>query len=146
LQDGAKRAIPPPAALRGTDRAVLANVVTDSGNVVRRGLLYADDGVDNYTRMGMALALDYLAVDHIRPAPAEGDRVRLGKALIAPLDDSRGPYVRLDSAGYQMLLDHHGGPRWFPFKSIGGVIRGDDAASLARAGRHHRRHLGKREG
>src|SRR5712671_4124319 len=110
LQEGAKPAIPPPAALRGTDRAVLADIVTDSSNVVRRGLLYADDGVDNYTSMGMALALGYLAADHIRPAPAEGDRLRLGNALIAPLDDSRGPYIRLDSAGYQMLLDYHGGP------------------------------------
>lgn len=132
LQDGAKRAIPPPAALRGTDRAVLADVVTDSGNVVRRGLLYADDGVDNYTSMGMALTLGYLAVDHIRPAPAEGDHLRLGKALIAPLDDSRGPYTRLDSAGYQMLLDYHGGPHRFAFKSIGEIIRGADAASLVR--------------
>jgi adenylate cyclase len=132
LQDGAKRAIPPPAALRGTDRAVLADVVTDSGNVVRRGLLYADDGVDNYTSMGMALALGYLAVDHIRPAPAEGDQLRLGKALIAPLDDSRGPYTRLDSAGYQMLLDYHGGPHRFPFKSIGEIMRSDEAASLVR--------------
>jgi adenylate cyclase len=123
LQDGAKPAIPPPAALRGTDRAVLADVVTDSGNVARRGLLYADDGVDNYTSMEMALALGYLAVDHIRPAPADGDQLRLGKALIAPLDDSRGPYVRLDSAGYQMLLDYHGGSHRFPFKSIGEVIR-----------------------
>ncbi len=132
LQDGAKRAIPPPAVLRGSDRAVLADVVTDPGNVVRRGLLYADDGVDNYTSMGMALALGYLAVDHIRPVPAEGDQLRLGKALIAPLDDSRGPYIRLDSAGYQMLLDYHGGPHRFPLKSIGEIMRGDDAASLVR--------------
>ncbi len=132
LQDGAKPAIPPPAPLRGTDRAVLADVVTDSGNVVRRGLLYADDGVDNYTSMGMALAVGYLAVDHIRPAPAQGDQLRLGKALIAPLDDSRGPYTRLDGAGYQMLLDYHGGPHRFPFKSIGEIMRGNDAASLAR--------------
>jgi adenylate cyclase len=132
LQDGAKRAIQPPAALRGKDRAVLADVVTDSGNVVRRGLLYADDGVDNYTSMGMALALGYLAVDHVRPAPAEGDQLRLGKALIAPLEDSRGPYIRLDSAGYQMLLDYHGGSHRFPFKSIGEVMRSDDAASLVR--------------
>ncbi len=63
--------------------------------------------------MGMALATGYLAVDHIRPAPAEGDQLRLGKALIAPLDDSRGPYIRLDSAGYQMLLDYQGGPHRF---------------------------------
>jgi CHASE2 domain-containing sensor protein len=82
--------------------------------------------------MGMALALGYLAVDHIRPAPAEGDQLRLGKALIAPLDDSRGPYTRLDSAGYQMLLDYHGGPHRFPFKSIGEIMRSDEAASLVR--------------
>jgi len=132
LQEGKKRAIPPPAALRGTDRAVLADVVTDPGNVVRRGLLYADDGVDNYTSMGMALALGYLAADRIRPAPADGDKLRLGKALIAPLDDSRGPYIRLDSAGYQMLLDYHGGLHRFPFKSMGEIMRGDDAAPLVR--------------
>jgi adenylate cyclase len=132
LQEGAKPAIPPPVALRGTDRAVLADVVTDPSNVVRRGLLYADDGVDNYTSMGMALALGYLAVDGIRPAPAEGDQLRLGKALIAPLDDSRGPYIRLDSAGYQMLLDYHGGPRGFPFRSVGQIMHSDDVAPLVR--------------
>src|SRR5437868_6371597 len=35
LQEGAKRGIPPPEALRGTDRAVLADVLTDSGSVIR---------------------------------------------------------------------------------------------------------------
>jgi adenylate cyclase len=132
LQEGAKPTILPPSALRGTDRAVLADIVTDPGNVVRRGLLYADDGVDNYTSMGMALALGYLAADNIRPAPAEGDQLRLGKALIAPLDDSRGPYMRLDSAGYQMLIDYHGGLHRFPFRSIGRIMRSDDAAALVR--------------
>jgi adenylate cyclase len=82
--------------------------------------------------MGMGLALGYLAADHIRPASAEGDRLRLGKALIAPLDDSRGPYIRLDSAGYQMLLDYQGGPHRFHFKSIGEIIRSDDAGPLVR--------------
>jgi hypothetical protein len=60
--------------------------------------------------------------------PRTGISCRLGKALIAPLDDSRGPYVRLDSAGYQMLLDYHGGSHRFPFKSIG-----EDAANPATA-------------
>jgi adenylate cyclase len=132
LQEDSKPAIPPPVVMRGTDRAVLADVVTDPSNVVRRGLLYADDGVDNYTSMGMALALGYLAGDHIRPAPAKGDRLHLGKTLIAPLDDSHGPYLRLDSAGYQMLLDYHGGAHPFPFRSVGEIMRSDDAAPLVR--------------
>jgi len=43
LQEGAKRAILPPEALRGTERAVLADFIPDSGNMIRRALLYAGD-------------------------------------------------------------------------------------------------------
>jgi adenylate cyclase len=130
LQEGVRRAILPPEALRGTERAVLADFIPDPGNVVRRALLYA--GEDNYTAMGMELALRYLAADHIRPAPGSGDELRLGKTVLSPLDDTRGPYTRLDSSGYQILLDYHGGPNPFPIKSIGEIMRSADAASLVR--------------
>jgi CHASE2 domain-containing sensor protein len=80
----------------------------------------------------MALALGYLAADHITLGPRDGEQLRLGKALIDPLDDTRGPYTRLDSGGYQMLLDYSGGPRRFPFKSIREIMGSDDAASLVR--------------
>jgi adenylate cyclase len=130
LQEGAQRGILPPEVLRGTERAVLADFIPDPGNVIRRALLYAGD--ENYTAMGMELGLRYLAADGIRPAPGAGDELRLGKAVLSPLDDTRGPYTRLDSSGYQMLLDFHGGPNPFPFKSIGEIMRSDDAASLVR--------------
>ena len=132
LKDYPKLGVSPPAMLRGTDRAVLADAVTDSGNIVRRALLYADDGVNNYPGMGMALALEYLAADHVSLAPAPGDQLRLGKAVIAPLDDTRGPYVQLDSRGYQILLDYRGGPDPFPIKSVGDIMHRDDAAELVR--------------
>ena len=132
LKGPSRPGIPPPAPLRGTDRAVLADVVPDQGNIVRRGLLYADDGTDNYPAMGMALALGYLAADRIVPRPAPGDRLRLGKALIEPLDDTRGPYLRLDSRGYQILLDYHGGPDPFALKSVGDIMHSDEAAALVR--------------
>ncbi len=132
LKDRTQPAIAPPAALRGTDRIALSDVIPDAGDVVRRGLLFADDGVDNYPTLGMALALGYLARDRIGLAPGPAGDLRLGKALIAPLDDTRGPYLRLDSGGYQMLLDYHGGPDPFPEKSIGEVMHNDDAARLAR--------------
>ena len=132
LKDGNRPGIPPPAMLRGSDRAVLADVVADPGNIVRRGLLYADDGVDNYPGMGMALALGYLAADHIRPAPMPGEQLRLGKAVLAPLDDARGPYVKLDSRGYQVLLDYRGGSDPFALKSVGDIMHGADAAALVR--------------
>ena len=58
--------------------------------------------------------------------------MRLGKALIAPLDDTRGPYLKLDSRGYQILLDYRGGRDPFPFRSIGDVVHHDNAAAVVR--------------
>jgi adenylate cyclase len=131
LKDAHSPGVPPPALLRGTDRAVLADTIPDSGNIVRRGLLFADDGANNYPAMGMALALGYLASAGIGLGPGPDDAMRLGRAVLAPLDDSRGPYIRVDSRGYQILLDYRGGRNPFPFKSIGDVLHHDDAA-LAR--------------
>jgi adenylate cyclase len=130
LPEGAKRAILPPKVLRGTERAALADLIPDPGNIVRRALLYAGD--ENYTAIGMELALRYLAAERIRPAPGAGDELLLGKAVLSPLDDSRGPYMRLDSSGYQILLDYRGGQNPFPLKSIGEIRRNDNAASLVR--------------
>ncbi|MBV8739850.1 MAG: adenylate/guanylate cyclase domain-containing protein [Alphaproteobacteria bacterium] len=124
--------VPPPAILKGTPQAVLADTVPDSGNIVRRGLIFADDGVNNYPAIGMALALGYLDADGIRLGPGPDGDLQLGKALIAPLDDTRGPYVQLDSRGYQVLLDYRGGRDPFPFKSVGYVMHHDDAAPLVR--------------
>jgi adenylate cyclase len=130
LHEGARPAISPPEALRGTQRAVLADLIPDPGNVIRRALLYASD--ENYTAMGMELALRYLAAEHIRPAPGFADERHLGKAVLSPLDDTRSPYIQLDSSGYRLLLDYHGGPNPFPLKSIGEIMRNNDAASLVR--------------
>jgi CHASE2 domain-containing sensor protein len=52
MQERGKAAVLPPEVLRGTDRAVFSDVLTDPGLVVRRGLLYADNGVENYTAWG----------------------------------------------------------------------------------------------
>jgi adenylate cyclase len=101
----------PPDVLRRTDRIAFTDVPTDAGNVVRRALLYADDGAGNYPGMGMAVALGYLAGGGIKPAPAPDEQLRLGKALITPLDATRGPYTSLDARGFQILLDYRGGPQ-----------------------------------
>jgi adenylate cyclase len=132
LWEGSGAGIPPPEILRGTDHIGFADVPTDAGNVVRRGLLYGDDGTGNYPSMGIAVALKYLKSDNIEPVRASEDRMRLGKALITPLDDTRGPYTNLDSQGYQILLDFHGGPQPFALKSIDDVMETEDAAVLVR--------------
>jgi adenylate cyclase len=123
---------PPPQQLRGTDRAVLADTLADPGRVVRRALLFADDGKEQYTGMGTALALGWLAGERIQLQPGTDDSLRLGKATIVPLDDTRGPYVRMDSRGYQMLMDYHGGAAPFLRKSVGDIMESEDAAALVR--------------
>jgi CHASE2 domain-containing sensor protein/class 3 adenylate cyclase len=132
LKEGTESGIPPPAALRGTDRTALADTDPDASNVVRRGLIYADDGVNIYPTIGMALALGYLAPEHIGLAPGPDGDLRLGKALIAPLDGSRGPYFNVDARGYQMLLDYHGGADPFPHATVGNIMHSGDAAPLVR--------------
>jgi len=99
---------------------------------VRRGLLLADDGKDQYAAMGMALALGYLAPEGIGLQLGPDDSLQLGKAVIAPLDDTRGPYIRVDSGGYQMLMDYRGGTQPFPLKSVADIMNGEEAAALVR--------------
>jgi adenylate cyclase len=132
LRDADRPEIPPPQQLAGTDRAVLADTVSDPGRVVRRGLLFADDGKDQYAAMGMALALGYLAPEGIGLQPGPDDSLQLGKAVIAPLDDTRRPYIRVDSRGYQMLMDYRGGAQPFPLKSVADIMNSEEAAALVR--------------
>ena len=129
-RDGNHPEIAPPKVLAGSDRAVLADVAADPGDVARRGLLYADDGVQNYTGLGMALATQYLAADNIHPAAAANDDLKLGAAVIPPLDTGRGPYLRLDARGYQVLLDFKGGAQPFPLRTIAQVMDGDMASLM----------------
>jgi CHASE2 domain-containing sensor protein len=58
----------PPRLLRGTDRAVFADIPEDIDGIVRRGLLFADDGTNQHVGIGMALALAYLSREKIKPS------------------------------------------------------------------------------
>ena len=130
--DAAHRGIPPPPVLAGSNRIALTDIAIDTGDVARRGLLFADDGVRNYPGLGMALALGYLAHDRIRLQPGGDDDTQLlGKAKIVPLDDDRGPYIRLDDGGYQVLLEYYGGAQPFPRTTIADIMDNDRSALVA---------------
>jgi adenylate cyclase len=114
-EPGHKRAVPPPAALAGKpERVGFADNVEDSDGVVRKGLLYLDDGKTNFTSLNGRVALAWLAADGIRPR-ADGDLLSIGKTRLLPLEANDGPYVDADAGGYQFLLDFAGGRS--PFSS-----------------------------
>jgi CHASE2 domain-containing sensor protein len=128
-------AAPEPLESTERERAVFSDVSIDGDNVVRRALLYGEEGVETYTSLGLGLALQYLDREGIKPGPASeeasDDRLRLGRAVINRLDRARGPYGMLDDQGYQILLDYRGGPQPFKKISIKDVMAGTPDAVRA---------------
>ena len=113
LPDESGEGIPPPPALAGSERAAFADVATDARDVVRRGLLAADDpNTGRVVRaLGVALAELYTG-QSLRGAGDSG--VALGEGRVVLLDAAFGPYARVDASGYQTLLDIRGGRDPFP--------------------------------
>lgn len=103
-------AIAPPPALTDTDRVGFSDVPIDEDGLVRRGLLFLDDGRQVFTAFALAVALRYLRPQHIVPQadPQHPDYLRLGATTLPPLAADEGGYVRADAGGYQYLLDYRG--------------------------------------
>lgn len=121
--DSRSTTVPPHKALRQNNRAGFSDVVVDAGGVVRRGLLFMEESGRHYQAFSLLLALKYLAAKDIRPvADPESGAMRLGTALVEPLDEDAGGYVDADTGGYQFLLDYRHGSAPFPLLSVGEVL------------------------
>ena len=97
--------IQPPRVLVNTEQAGFNDLIDDPGGIIRRGLLFLDDGSKTATSFPLRLALRYLKPLQLQPDPANPEHVRLGKTTIPPFESNDGGYVRADAAGYQFLLD-----------------------------------------
>lgn len=119
--------IPAPAILQGSTRVGFTDVLVDANGVVRRGLLFLDDGTTFYQSFAFLLATKYLEREGRVPRPFEEnpDWVRLGKTVFRPLESHDGSYVDADAQGYQFLLDLDRRENAFPTISLGAVLAGD---------------------
>ena len=101
--------VPAPPAIKGTDQVGFNDILVDPGGIVRRGLLFLDDGKDFYYSFSLRMALQYLLAKDIvpQPSPINPQFVALGNTTIIPFEPNDGGYVRADARGYQFLIDYN---------------------------------------
>jgi adenylate cyclase len=127
--------IPGPPALRGSGRVGFNDQLLDPDGVVRRGLLFLDDGEGEVGyAFALQLTLAALAPRGIRPAPDPDNPewLRLGATTIRPLTGDHGGYAGEDEAGYQFLLDFGPTAAGFETISFGELLQRDFDAERVR--------------
>jgi adenylate cyclase len=116
----------PPPVLKGTDQVSFNYILVDPGGVVRRGLLFLDDGDSVAYSFALRLALLYLQAQGIAPQPDERDpaHLRLGSVTFRPFEENDGGYVKADARGYQFFLDYQGPETPFRTHSLAALLSG----------------------
>lgn len=116
------------------ERIGFADVVLDRADIVRRGLLFLDDGENVFTGFALRLAMLYLASRGIgvEADPDDPQRLRLGLHSLPPLEQNDGAYVDADASGYQFLLDFWGGAAPFERFTLSEVLDGSLASDALR--------------
>jgi adenylate cyclase len=116
----------PPPVLKGTEQVGFNDVLVDPGGVVRRGLLFLDDGDSVAYSFALRLALQYLQTQGVVPRPDQRNPqyLRLGSVTFRPFEENDGGYVKADARGYQFLLDYQGPEAMFRSYSLADLLDG----------------------
>jgi adenylate cyclase len=132
--EGGSSGVQPPAVLKGTEQVAFNDILVDPGGVVRRAILFVDDGTTALYAFGLRLALLFLQSRQVVPQadPADPSLLRLGPVTIRPLEPNDGGYVRTDARGYQFLLDYHGARHAFASVDLASVLDGTAARGVFR--------------
>lgn len=123
--------VPPPDGFPD-ERVGAADVPVDPDGVVRRGLLFRDDGSNTMTSLSLRTATAFLARESIMPRPSAVDpeHLALGTATYRPLETDDGGYARIDAGGYQFLLDYGRRQSRIPVVTVMDLLTGKADPSL----------------
>ncbi len=118
--------IPPPPVLQGSAQVGFNDILVDPDGLIRRALLFQDDGDEVAYAFPLRLAMLYLARDGISPEqdPKVPKWIRLGRTTLQPFTASDGGYVNADDAGYQILLDFGAAGQAFDAFSLTDLLDG----------------------
>lgn len=120
-----RNGVPPPPVLAGTDQIAFNDILVDRDGIVRRALLFMDDGQKVFPSLAVMLSIHYLhSKEGITPEPDEEnpENIRLGNTTIHPFEKNDGSYVEADARGYQFLINN-----WrtgFPIFSLSQLLSG----------------------
>lgn len=103
-----EKGVPPLPVIQGTEQEGFGDILVDRGGIVRRALLFLDDGRNTFHSFALRLASHYLRAEGItlQPDPVNPQFIRLKGTTIRPLEENDGGYIRADVRGYQFLLDY----------------------------------------
>jgi len=116
-----------PTILKETDRVGFSDMVVDPDGVVRRGLLFLDDGTTFSRSFPLLIAMKYLESEGVKPESAgeNPNWLKLGQTTFRPFESQDGSYVKADAQGYQFLLNLDRGGHTFPTLSFQAVLKGE---------------------
>ncbi|MEM9447953.1 MAG: adenylate/guanylate cyclase domain-containing protein [Cyanobacteria bacterium P01_E01_bin.6] len=100
------------------------DVLLDPDEAIRRGLLIGSNEDGTFFSFALQSALMYLAQEGVYPTASRinPDFMQLGETVFIPLESGSGGYHRLDSGGYQILMDYRGGDAIAPQISLSDVL------------------------
>jgi len=122
-----EKGVQPPPILRNREQIGFNDVIVDPGGIVRRGLLFLDDGQTAFYSFALRLTLLYLRDEGIVPRPdaSSPQHLKLGQTTIRPFEENDGGYIGADARGYQFLLDFQDDRRSFPTHSLKSLLSGE---------------------
>ncbi|RZM74093.1 adenylate/guanylate cyclase domain-containing protein [Leptolyngbya iicbica LK] len=123
LGDTVENTIPPPPTLP-PDQVGFNDLPIDPDGAVRRSLLLGSNQDGVFYSFALRLALRYLADEGIQPqgSAANPEYLQLGESVFVPLEPNAGGYHRIDSGGYQILLDYRRNEAIAPHISLTDVL------------------------
>ena len=122
-----KNGVPPLGIISNTAQVGFSDILVDPGGIVRRGILFLDDGKNVFYSFALRLALLYLQPEGITPRadPKYPQYVRLKDTTIRPFETNDGGYTHADARGYQFLLDFEDAGSPFRSYSFMSLMSGD---------------------
>ncbi len=119
-----KVGVPPPSVLKDTDQVGFNDVIVDPGGIVRRALLFLDDGKKVSYSFALRLALLSLEAEGVTPRqdPVHPEYLQLGKRTLPPFGANDGGYIRADARGYQFLLHFKNSSNLFSSFSLSALL------------------------